>query len=191
VTIESPGHAGASTTVDIREGEPVRATLSLSPSAGGGPVQLEPVTDTGSPGKTSRVLFWTSLVATGAGVAAFTITGLQVRSIEKEQDESLTKFNYAANGIQHPNDACAEAEADGYTDLVDICKRGRRMATITNVLIGVTAATAVATAIFYWRGYLAPARAERADRRKKDRTRMVLSPEIYQNGAGLGALIQF
>ena len=119
------------------------------------PAQPEPARE--RPGGTARVLFWTSLVATGAGVAAFTITGLQVRSIEKEQDAAIAEWGdtYKANGVQFPNDACAEARHDSFAKLVDICDRGQNMATVTNVLIGVTAAAAVATAFFYWRGYLA------------------------------------
>jgi hypothetical protein len=168
--------------------DPVRPPVSSKPLGADVPApdELEPTGE--APGKTARVLFWTSLVTTGVGVAAFTITGLQVRSIEKEQDDALAKFNFAANGVQHPNDACAEAASDGFAELQDICDRGKRMATITNVLIGVSAAAAVATAIFYWRGYLIPSHAsERTARRSK----LMIGPELYPTGAGLGAVMQF
>ncbi len=200
VSIEAPGYASNGKLVTIRDGgDPARASITLSPLPAGGPVALVPVTapapmdDTSSaPGQTARVLFWSSLVATGAGVAAFTITGLQVRSIEKEQDGALANFDYMMNGVQFPDDACAEAKNDGYAALDDICGRGRRMATITNVLIGVSAAAAVATAIFYWRGYLAPGRSsEQMASKKKKPPKLVWSPEFYPNGAGLGAVIQF
>jgi hypothetical protein len=198
ITIEASGYVGPATMVTIREGEPARATVTLEEARAGVSPPLDPIPaeapEAEAPGKTARVLFWTSLVATGAGVAAFTITGLQVRSIEDEQDAALAMFDYQKNGVEFPDDACAEAESDGYAALTSICDRGRRMATITNVLIGVTAAAAVATAIFYWKGYLAPgggSSEQAALRKKKKASKMVWAPEIYQSGAGLGAVIQF
>src|SRR5262249_23544136 len=142
------------------------------------------------PGKTARVLFWTSLVATGAGVAAFTITGLQVRSIEKEQDQAIAEWGdgFKANGVQQPNDACAEARSDGYKKLIDICDRGSNMATVTNVLIGATAVAAVATAFFYWRGYLATSE---SDTPRTAKLTPVVAPTVYRSGAGLSTVIQF
>jgi hypothetical protein len=199
VAISAPGHRRAEMSVDVREGQTTRATLNLEP-AGLPPAALPlappPAAPSAArPGGTARVLFWTSLVATGAGVAAFTVTGLQVRSIENEQDDAIAGFDFSANGgVMNPGDACAEARSDNYARLVDICDRGKRMATVTNVLIGATAAAAVATAIFYWRGYLAPGSSpgERAslDRKPID-TGVLFGPSVYKNGAGFGATIQF
>jgi hypothetical protein len=78
----------------------------------------------------------------------FTVMGLNVRSIEKEKD-------------------------DGNQDLIDICDRGRNMAAVTNVLIG---ATAVATAIFYWRGDLAEGSQPREALAKRRRPACSSSP---------------
>jgi hypothetical protein len=55
----------------------------------------------------------------------------------------------------------------------------------------VTAAAAVATAFFYWRGYLAAPETERASRTAKIRPMPIVAPELYKSGAGLGAVIQF
>jgi hypothetical protein len=197
LTVEAPGHRRAVLDVEIREGQTARAAIELEPIGDSRIAVTPPMPlDDGERrgGGTARVLFWSSLVATGAGVAAFTITGLKVRSIEKEQDEALTRFNYAANGVQHPGDACAEARNDGFMELIDICDRGRNMATVTNVLIGATAVAAVATAFFYWRGYLAgDARRETTAGRRRPAGigSVVVSPELYRSGAGLGAVIQF
>jgi len=200
LAVEAPGYQRSEIAVDIREGQAARATLQLealppAKVAVTAPVPVQPVGgDEVRPGSTARVMFWTSLVATGAGVAAFTITGLQVRSIEKEQNDALAGFNYQANGVQFPNDACREAAADGYQELIDICDRGRSMATVTNVLIGATAVAAVATAVFYWRGYLAGNSKGRevASRKKPSRLgNIVVSPELYRGGGGIGAVIQF
>ena len=70
------------------------------------------------------------------------------------------------------------------------------MATVTNVLIGATAVAAVATAIFYWRGYLAAngGKRETATSRRDRPSKLggvVISPELYRSGAGVGAVIQF
>jgi hypothetical protein len=191
IRIEAGGQLWGETTVDLREGEPVRAAVGGGGGRRGSAALVEEPQGPARPGQASRVLFWTSLVATGAGVAAFTITGLQVRSIEKEQDAALVGFDYRANGVQHPGDACAEARHDGHAALIDICDRGKRMATLTNVLIGVSAATAVASAIFYWRGYVTPGGGrERTSARRREQ-RMVFGPELYPTGAGVGAAIQF
>lgn len=145
------------------------------------------------PGGTARILFWTSLVATGAGVAAFTITGLQVRSVENEQDRAIAEWGdgYKANGVQFPRDACAEARNDGYGKLVDICDRGERNATLTNVFIGVTAAAAVATALFYWQGYLSTSSSSTEHAAAPKSHGIVFTPELSPHGAGLGAAVQF
>src|SRR5262249_5210112 len=161
LVVEAPGYRRWDGKVDVKERGRTDASVSLEKS-GAPPLAtdetvLVPVPSQAErPGKTARIMFWTTLVATGVGVTAFTITGLQVRSIEKEQDAALKEWGdgFRANGVQHPNDACAEARNDGYQKLVDICDRGDRMATLTNVLIGVSAATAIASAIFYWQGYL-------------------------------------
>lgn len=195
LAVDSPGYQRTEVTVEIRDGQAARAAITLEPAVAPPPLAPpveQPVAHERG-GGTARVLFWTSLVATGAGITAFTITGLKVRSIEKEQDDAIAKFDYSKNGVQFPNDACAEAKNDGNPKLVDICDRGKSMATITNVLIGVTAVTAVATAIFYWRGYLAEdAKPREAQARgKPPGRRLVVSPEIYQGGGGVGAVIQF
>src|SRR5215468_6511813 len=118
--VEAPGMKRWANPIDVQPHgrtdvnvtlEPVVATVPLVPP----PPQPEPARE--RPGGTARVLFWTSLVATGAGVAAFTITGLQVRSIEKEQDAAIAEWGdaYKTNGVQFPNDACAEARHDNFS----------------------------------------------------------------------------
>jgi hypothetical protein len=195
LTVEAPRHRRYESPVDVKAHGRTEVTVALEPSEGAAaaPTTAEPPTPPTAGSKTARVMFWSTLVATGAGVAAFTITGLQVRSIEKEQDQAIAEWGdgFKANGVQFPNDACAEARNDGFSKLVDVCDRGRNMATVTNVLIGVTAAAAVASAIFYWRGYLAPGTHETVGAAHGSTRQMVFSPELYKNGAGLGAAIQF
>jgi len=198
VAVASPGYETYEQKVDVKPGASTRMSVELVKQKAARPAPAaampsgEPIVD--RPGGTARVLFWTSLVATGAGVAAFTITGLKVKSIENEQDEAIAEWGngFRTNGVQFPGDACSEARNDGFQKLVDICDRGKNMATVTNVLIGVTAAAAVATAFFGWKGYLSSGSSdgERVALRKRP-PRVVLSPEIYRTGGGVGAVVQF
>jgi hypothetical protein len=151
------------------------------------------------PGGTARILFWTSLVVTAGGVAAFTITGLQVKSIETEQDDAIKAWNGRwrtdPTHAPFPNDACAEAASENYQPVIDICDRGKSMALLTNVFIGVTAVAAASTAFFYWKGYIQPKSASRETARKRRSapppTNVVIAPELYRHGGGIGAVISF
>jgi hypothetical protein len=196
LAVEAPGFKRWESSIDVRPHGKTEVTVTLEPAAAGAAPSAPPIVPGAEPrerpGKTARVLFWTSLVATGAGVAAFTITGLQVRSIEDEQSQAIKEWGdgFKSNGIQHPNDACAEARNDGFAKLVDICDRGQNMSTVTNVLIGATAVAAVATAFFYWRGYLATGDGDR-ERGQSAKLTPIVTPEVYKNGAGLSTVIQF
>lgn len=198
IAVESPGYERYEQgNVDVKPGVTTKISVELVKAVGKPapytPMPVPPVEQTERPGGTARVLFWTTLVATGAGVAAFTITGLKVKSIENEQDQAIKDWGdgFKSNGVQFPGDACQEARNDGYQKLIDICDRGKSMATVTNVLIGVTAAAAVATAFFAWKGYLAPGANNERVAARKPRPRVVLAPELYRNGGGVGAVVQF
>ena len=43
----------------------------------------------------------------------------------------------------------------GAADIISACDNGKQMATVTNVLIGVTAVAAIAAGYFYYKGYVA------------------------------------
>jgi hypothetical protein len=198
IAVESPGYEKyEQTNVNVKPGVTTKISVELVKAVGKvppyTPMPLAPIEQAERPGGTARVLFWTTLVATGAGVAAFTITGLKVKSIEDEQDQAIKDWGdgFKANGVQFPGNACEEARNDGYQKLVDICDRGKSMATVTNVLIGVTAAAAVATAFFAWKGYLSSGSGNERVASRKLQPRVVFSPEIYRNGGGVGAVVQF
>jgi hypothetical protein len=213
VAIESPGFVRVAGKTMLHADQPTHYQVDLQPEAPKPPasnvasVPLIPKPDENKdkekeahPNKTARVLFWTSLIATAGGVAAFTVTGLQVKSIEDEETTAIKAWgtHYADNGIQFPNDACAEAKNDGYAPITDICDRGRRMSTITNVLIGATTVTALASAYFLWKGYLSTPDPQKDEPASASGRRphvveptVVIGPEIYSNGGGFGAVIQF
>src|SRR5262249_11829566 len=93
VAVDSPGYERFEQNVDVRPGAPTKLSVELvkgvSPHPGLPAAATTAAVERERPGGTARVLFWTSLVATGAGVAAFTITGLKVKSIEDEQDAAI------------------------------------------------------------------------------------------------------
>lgn len=193
ITIEADGFEKSEQQATLTPGETTAVNFELARAGtirgggGGG--------DDDRPGGTSRVLFWTSLVVTGAGVAAFTVTGLRVRSLEDDQEAAIAEWGdaYKDNGVQHQGDACAEAKNDGYAKLTTICDDGEQMALLTNVFIGVTAVAAIATGYFYYKGYVAPGGGSResAARRSKKSRNITVMPSVTPDGAGIGAIIQF
>ncbi len=215
IAVEAEGHKRWEKTVLVRAGEPILviAELEAETVGGGGGGEIgggggggdEPV-DGVRPGGTSRKLFWTSLVVTAGGVAAFTVTGLKVREYEDQKIEAII----AAGNMAPPpftsgsnRDACADADAANYAPVQGPCEDGKKMATVTNVLIGVTAVAAVAAGFFYYKGYIAadkPSSNQDAAARRKRQQRarrtvkpstVTVTPQIYTNGAGLGAVFTF
>ena len=132
ITITSDGFQKWDGQADIKAGTSGKLDAKLDKVIVAPPPHHE-VEVASRPGKAARILFWTSAVLTAGGVVAFSITGSQVRSIEKEQDAAIAAWpdgGYQANGTQFPNDACAEASHDQYTKLIRICDRGKSEATV-------------------------------------------------------------
>jgi hypothetical protein len=209
VAIESEGHKRWEKNVTVRAGEPTLVVAELEASSVGGDdvggAGDEPPggSDQGShsrPGGVSRGLFWTSLVVTAGGVAAFTVTGLKVRDYEDQKRDAILATGLSAGPDM---DACAAAgTTPAYASVKSACDDGKRMATVTNVLIGVTAVAAVAAGFFYYTGYVAADKASRdqaaARSNKKKRSlratrpgSITVTPQVYTSGAGLGAVITF
>lgn len=211
VAVDSEGHKRWEKNVSVKAGEPTLVVAELEASTvgdgggddvgGGGGGEPPGGGDQGSharPGGVSRGLFWTSLVVTAGGVAAFTVTGLKVRDYENDKRDAIVATGLNAGPDM---DACAAAGNDTrYASVKNACDDGKRMATVTNVLIGVTAVAAVAAGFFYYKGYVAADKASReqaAARRKRRSVRaaragsITVTPQIYTTGAGLGAVITF
>ncbi|MBI4508517.1 MAG: PEGA domain-containing protein [Deltaproteobacteria bacterium] len=198
VVVEADGYKRWEGQVDVRPGASVRLAVSLRPdsvertptlSATSPPPSDRP---SGRPGKMYRTLAWTSAVLTAGGVAAFTITGLKVRSLEQDKEAAIrTSWDDPDGGITGTSDACKEADEKGYAPVDSICRDGKRMAKITNILIGLSAAAFVATGVFAYEGYIAADRPPPEQARKASSRRVTVVPEIFPTGAGLGAVIQF
>ncbi len=201
VGVESDGHESYGGEISITAGETEEISISLESLSGGGGGGGG---GEGRPGGASRVLFWTSLVATGAGAAAITVTGLQVRgSLKDDQVDAIKALAVRTpDGIQlDSNNACADAE--NYPDdalaqaVVDACKKGKSRAMLTNIFIGGTIVTALAATYFYYKGYVQPKAASDSERRsrlgkRKGKRRTVhLSPTLGPNQLGAGVTIEF
>jgi hypothetical protein len=130
-------------------------------------------------------------------VAAFTVTGLQVKQLEDDQQKEIDAWGYDRDMATFPDDACKEAELVGRDSLTKICDDGEQMAMLTNVFLGVTAVAALATGWFYYKGYIAPGEVKSekpsstsAKARKPPRNLTIL-PTLSPDGAGLTTVIQF
>lgn len=198
VAIEAQGYQRWETTTEVQAGETTRVDARLEPETSGGGLPGGGSGGGDRPGGTSRALFWTTLVVTAGGVASFTITGLKVREYEDQKVDAILNSGGQIES-DSSEDACREARAEGYRPLVEVCDKGEDMAMVTNVLIGVTAFMAVASGYFYYKGYVSPGkRSERrgADqartrRKKRPATEIVVTPEVYPGGGGVGAVISF
>lgn len=154
------------------------------------------------PGRTSRALFWTSLVVTASSATGMTITGLQVRGPLREDKENAIRMWQTA----HPgsdklsgDDACAPAaDLAGMGDQLaaavsDKCDIGKRRALITNVLVGTTVIAAAATIVFYYKGYVSSSHGSEhaANGRRKQRPEVVFAPAVSPNQVGASLRIDF
>jgi hypothetical protein len=188
--VEASGYKRYNTTIEVTPGEAVEVEVELVRKGG-------PTGGGERPGKTSRVLFWTSVVATGASITAFTVTGLQVRSLEDDKQEQFEIL--VANGADTSGsptdskgdftDVCGVADANmavqGAAELAATCDDGRSKALLTNLFIGTSVATALAASYFYYKGYIQPKSS------KEREPSFSVTPTIGSNVVGAGLEIQF
>jgi len=204
IEITVPGYQKWTGSIDVDAGTRAKLDAELTATGGGGPRPIGPDRPHKRPGGIYRVLFWSSLVGTAAGAAGFTITGLQVRSAEDDKEKAILASQSDADPskrITTTGDACSEAEMKGVTAVVDVCDTGRSKARLTNILIGATAVFGLASAFFYYKGYIAAPSAESSSGRSASRSkrpksrdpRFRFGPELYGagSGAGLAAEIEF
>jgi hypothetical protein len=150
------------------------------------------------PGGGSRALFWTSLVLTAGSATAMTVTGLQVRgSLLDDKNEAIRAWqeNNAMADELAGSDACDKAPGlDGTEAVVKACDKGQTWALATNVLIGTTVVGAVATVLFYYKGYVEPRSANEggsASLRPRKRSVVTVLPEVSPTTVGAGVRIDF
>src|SRR5688572_2374199 len=137
IGIQAPGYKTWAGEATVTAGETTKMTATLDKDGGGGPgpgpapgpgpgLGDDDDDDDGGekpmPGKVSRILFWTALLATAGSAAGATVTGLQVRG--KLKDDQLAAVEALADRQTNPiqldeNNACSDAEARGGSDAGD------------------------------------------------------------------------
>lgn len=202
--------AGETTLVDAAlEAEKIDVTppaTQVAPPGGGD----EPASNTGW-----KVAFWISAAATvgfGGGILG---SGLKVLSAQDDKNTAVGAYQNAHkddtfpakdpqnNDVQKPrfstDDVCGEVGLAKYGEDAEgiqaACDDGVKFRNLTNVFIGLTAAAAVVTGVFYYKAYIAkPERRSRKDesvRRGSDEVQWVVAPAIGPDGGGLGFHLRF
>jgi len=191
VGVESKGYQTYAGEVTIKAGGSTDLNITLETR--GGPL-VGGKHGGGKPGGVSRALFWTSLVLTGVGAAAVTVTGLQVRGSLK--DDQLAAVEALGSRSAMPiklskSNACADAQMHDRSDpgvkaVLDACDAGKSRAMLTNVFLGASFVTAVAASYFYYKGYIAPGASD-----KKERSAVRIIPTVGPTQVGAGVAIEF
>jgi hypothetical protein len=190
VAIESDGYKRFEVDVPVKLGEPSQVPVNLEKEL----ISKKPDKGTARPGGTSRAIFWSGVVATGLGVTTFAITGIKVTDYENEKIDAI-KASMGTITAGSNADACAEAAAKHYAPVTNPCSSGKTMATVTNVAIGATMVLALVTGYFYYKGYMAAPKSDGREHASRSKhhlaSTVIVTPEIYSSGVGLGAVIQF
>jgi len=198
VSVESAGHTRWEASVTLEAGGTEEIVVEMVPSSrtpGGDDI------DEGRPGGTSRALFWTSLVVTGAAVTGFTITGLQVRGYEDDKqaqfellamDDSVDLSSEPRDGNGDFVDVCQIGDNNPQSaagrELADVCDKGRGRAKLANIFLGTSVAAVVAATYFYYAGYIKPGDSERRD---TGRPSVKITPTVSPGLVGAGLAIEF
>lgn len=201
IAIESGGHTRYEGTASVNGGEDTEHEATLESEALGGVVAGGGTVSTtkGRPGKISRVLFWTSLVATGITATAMTVTGLQVRgSLEDDKIDAIRSARSMGTELDRNNacnDATAKASLPGAQGVIDACDAGRSRAALTNVFLGASIVGALATSFFYYQGYISPSaktsRESSASQRQQTAPVVRITPTASPTSVGAGLHIEF
>lgn len=194
--VESEGRAPYSMDVTIKGGETAELDVELASAAVVSSDTVE------RPGGTSRVMFWTTAVMTAAGATAFTITGLQVQGLKEDAEQEISAADdvdwgdvaqVTCGDVYNDNIETSGEGADQLKTVRDLCDQGESRALLTNVLIGATAASALAAGYFYYKGYIAAGNSggvERASKRSNQAT-VQITPTILPTYVGAGIQIDF
>jgi hypothetical protein len=205
--VEADGHVRYDARVTVSGGQDTthQAELETNALRGGaapGGAESREVQGTVStadrPGGGSRALFWTSLVLTAGSATAMTVTGLQVRgSLLDDKNTAIRQWqmnNPRADELAG-SDACDKApDLEGTEEVVKACDKGQTWALATNVLIGTTVVGAVATVLFYYKGYVEPRSASEggsASLRPRKRSVVTVLPEVSPTTVGAGVRFDF
>jgi len=224
VQVSKPGYLSWSQSVVVSPGETayvdaqLEATLVVPPAATQ-PAPPPPLLPGPSRRTGWKAAFWTSAAVTvslGAGIVG---TGMTVLNQQKDKEAAVkeatpTFSQYVAAQVamqpepareaklkalqaQFHDDVCQVARDAGAATVVQTCDSGEKWATATNILVGLTAAAALATGFFYYKAYLQkdpeepPATETVTRRRDQPRVEWMVAPSVGPKGGGLGLHLQF
>lgn len=192
LSITADGYKAWESRLEVKAGQVHETTVVMEREQSALPAVARK-SPAGHSGGTHRTLFWTSSVMTAGSVLAFVVTGLQVKQLEFDKSRAIeASWQEADGGIRTTGDACAEAAQMGNAQVTEICNDGKRMALMTNLFIGVASVSALASAYFYYKGYMQPTSPaqDRATHQRRP-PKALVSPQLFPSGAGIGATIQF
>ncbi len=204
VAIEAAGHARFEASVEVGPGKTAQLDARLQTAAvgeNGDGVTSGDGDGGGKPGGTSRALFWVAAGVTAVSTVGFTITGLQVRDIERNQIPAIDG-EFPSEGFNvDADDPCVELAdfrgdpTSGTRELQDLCDKGDQMSLVTNVLIGVAVAGGLAAGYFYYSGYMQDdgddGEVARRQKKKPSNATVKLTPTITPDYVGAGVKIEF
>ena len=125
----------------------------VGPSPPGGQLEQAPPAD---PRRSWRIAFWAGVGATAVSVIAVVGLALHINELEQEKERLILdwRMNTGYPAFGAGADICPEAARVGAGALSDLCQRGQRAATASNVLLGVGLVTAALSGYLYYRGYI-------------------------------------
>lgn len=203
VSFTKDGFEAATRSVTISSGQTSRLNLNLRAKPG---VEVGPrrragagVTPPGGKAKKDSRMLWKALFYTTVSVGAALlvgsiITGVKVKSLESDK-RSIIKASWDGptdGWITDQKDVCAHNK--GNQELVSVCNDGVKYANITNALIGVGAALVAGSGYFLYRAYFSRDSSERPSvppPAAAQPAAFVVTPQIYQRGGGVSAVLRF
>jgi len=148
--------------------------------------------------KRSGRTVWKALFGATVGVGAALLiaaigTGFKTQDLEGEKTALVKETFFTTNPVDGP-DACQDAGEKGYTDIVDVCNRGRMFAMATNVLIGTGAALVAGSMYFMYRAFFARVKVDKKTaetKEKSSRFPVTVTPALGPGGASLSVSLDF
>ncbi|MCC6751265.1 MAG: PEGA domain-containing protein [Deltaproteobacteria bacterium] len=214
VEVTKPGYRTFSQRVVVTGGQSARVEAVLERAEVAGPkvgVPVKPVTPEPEDRRSGwRGAFFTGLAGTVALGVVILVTGLSVLNLQNTKNDIVDNLllQHSRREItleQEQKRAFENGDADAcgfagrFDELRQTCDKGGTRATVVNILIGATAASAIVTAIFAYKAFAPrkkarPARTDDDSAAATDRPsapRWVIAPQLSARGGSLGFLLQF
>ncbi len=189
--VTSQGYSSWQTRLNVQNQLVTKVTPVLIP-------QTQRKAKSRSPNQHWRTLFWVGAGVTAATAAGGILSGLRVNgSLQDKKTESLLALQQNEGITISSSDACGDAKtmntaapSTGLQAVVDACNKGQSAAVLTNTLFGTSAVVAIATSIFYYKGYIASGRKQEV-RSAAKATRLQWFPQVTPTTVGGGLTLSF